>query len=118
MGAVVFHEDLNVERLTGYLLDQKWHDRCEILTNYSPPRAAPNYTPIVVVRFTIGDEKPVFLRHSAGPKQGFFWDSFGSDFQNPELAVLALSRAPTPPVFVRGLYKIPEGFVCSGSGVS
>lgn len=42
-----------------------------------------------------------FLRYSCGPRQGFFWDIYGDDFQTPELALLAISQAPTSPSFMR-----------------
>jgi hypothetical protein len=38
-----------------------------------------------------------YLRYSAGPKQGHFWDAYGEDYLSPELALLALVQAPVPP---------------------
>lgn len=43
----------------------------------------------------------VFLRHSAGPLQGFFWDVYGDDFQNFGLVIIALMNAPCPMIHAR-----------------
>jgi len=37
-----------------------------------------------------------FLRHSKGPRQGHFWDSYPDDYQTPELAFMALLEAEPP----------------------
>lgn len=38
-----------------------------------------------------------YLRYSIGPAQGHFWDVYGEDYQNDDLAILAISMAPAPP---------------------
>lgn len=84
-------EDINVRKLVAYLLNQKWHARCEIIPGYMPPYPKPSTKPTVVVR--CGGS---FLRYSRGPAQGFFWDCYGENMQSIELAIIALSRAPYP----------------------
>ena len=37
-----------------------------------------------------------FLRYMGGPIASYFWDLYGDDMYTPELALLALSRAPSP----------------------
>lgn len=69
-----------------------WRVYCEII----PEHKAQNGKLKCVVR--CGD---VFLRHSYGPKQGYFWDAYGDDFLTPELALMALLHAPVPQRFLR-----------------
>ena len=83
--------ELSVHTLVKSLLDQPWHERCVIVPDYMPPYPQKNTHPEVQVQY--GER---FLRYSVGPKQGFFWDLYGEDFQTIELAVLALSQAPYP----------------------
>ena len=89
------HQDLarkiNNEELIKLILDQQWHLNCEIISNYMPPYPDKDTKPTVVVRY-----KNSFLRYSAGPKQGFFWDCYGADMLTVELAIIALSQAPIP----------------------
>lgn len=87
---------INPENLVRILLDQPWHSRCEIIRDYMPKHPGKDTQPTVVVRHNNGTEYPAYLRYSAGPKQGFFWDIYGDDMQCVELAVVALSRAPYP----------------------
>lgn len=87
---------VNVERLLGYMLDQPWHERCRVVPDYMPPNPRPGTRPTVIVVYDDGTEYPPNLRHSCGPKQGFFWDIYGDDMMNVELALLALMRAPAP----------------------
>lgn len=37
-----------------------------------------------------------YLRFSKGPHQHYFWDCHGDNFLTPELALIALSKAPIP----------------------
>lgn len=69
-----------------------WRSQAEIIVGYMPPYPLPDTQPSCVVRF--GGS---FLRYSAGPRQGHFWDISGDDYQTPELALLALMEAPVPP---------------------
>jgi hypothetical protein len=87
---------VRVRRLCELLLDQPWHSKCDIITDYMPPYPSKDTKPSVQIRYNDGTEHPPFLRFSAGPKQGFFWDVCGGDFLDVELAVLALSKAPSP----------------------
>lgn len=99
-----------VERLLSTLLDtrfgnhNKWWSLCEIIPDYKAPFAKPGDAKRYVVRCHGKDvyniEHIMFLRYSAGPRQGFFWDTYGDDFQTAELALLALVQAPVPPVFI------------------
>lgn len=73
-----------------------WRKFAEILPRYMPPYPDADTRPKCVVKCGRS-----FLRHSAGPQQGFFWDVYGDDFLNPELALLALCSAPVPPELVR-----------------
>ena len=91
-----------VESLVAAMLDDRhgnvdpWRKHAEILPAYVPPFADPGAQPQVRVR--LGNS---FLRYSCGPGGGFFWDVYGDDFLTPELALLALYRAPVPPTLLR-----------------
>lgn len=86
----------DLQKLINYLLDQTWQRKCEIIPDYMPPHPAKNTIPTVQIKFDDESEYPPFLRYSAGPRQGFFWDIYGDDFQEIELAIIAISKAPTP----------------------
>ena len=73
-----------------------WRKHAEIVPRYFPPYRNTDTRAKCVVR--CGSS---FLRHSAGPRQGYFWDCYGDDFINPELALIALCAAPVPPDMVR-----------------
>lgn len=96
-----------MDRLVGLLLDQPWHAQCEIVPDHMPKFPGPDTRPKVVVRHNNGTEYPAFLRHSCGPKQGFFWDVYGDDMQNIELAIIALSQAPYPRSVAPIVVKFP-----------
>lgn len=90
-----------VEGLLKVMLDDHcgnacaWRRRATIVPGYMPPHPDANTRPRCVVRCA-GE----FLRHSAGPCQGYFWDFYGDDFQTPELALAALLQAPVPPALL------------------
>lgn len=69
-----------------------WRREVEIIPAYMPPFPQPTTRPSVAIR-----HGKRFLRYSVGPRQGFFWDVYGDDFQTPELALLALCQAEAPP---------------------
>lgn len=69
-----------------------WRHFAEIIHNYMPPYPREDTTPRVVVKF-----RESYLRYSQGPRQGYFWDLYGDDFRNPNLAFMAIVDAPTPP---------------------
>ena len=87
---------VTASKLTEYLLDEPWHRRCEIIPDYMPKNPNKDTRPTVQVRYNDGTEYPPYLRYSKGPAQGFFWDIYGDDMMDVELAILALSRAPAP----------------------
>lgn len=93
--------------LVGYLLDQPWHHECEVIPAYMPSNPSAETRPKVIVRHNNGTEYPAFLRHSCGPAQGFFWDIYGDDMQNPELAIIALSHAPYPRSVAPMIFHLP-----------
>jgi hypothetical protein len=72
-----------------------------------PPFPREDTRPTVVIRHNNGTEYPAFLRYSCGPKQGFFWDSYGDDMQEVELAIVALSQAPYPRSVAPMVFKLP-----------
>lgn len=94
-------DDFSMRRLVNIMLDQLWQHECEIIEHYMPPYPSATTTPRCVIRH-IGNGE-VFLRHSRGPLQGFFWDVYGEDFHTPELALWALAHAPAP----RGAMCVP-----------
>lgn len=95
---------LNIEQLVRDLLDldhEWWRAECEIIPGYMPPYPREDTRPACVVRYKFVDKRDgeagCFLRHSGGARQGFFWDIYGDDLLRPELALVALAQAPTPP---------------------
>jgi hypothetical protein len=93
--------NIDVQKLVNKLLTQLWQHECQIITNYMPKYPRPDTTVSCVIRHTV-NEGNQFLRYSNGPLQGFFWDVYGDDFHTPELALIALSQAPTPSGAVYG----------------
>lgn len=91
-----------VERLLAEFLDDShgnrdmWRQNATIVPDYVPPFPRNDKRPICVVRY--GES---FLRYSAGPQQGHFWDLYGSDYLTPELALIALLEAPIPPTLIK-----------------
>lgn len=63
----------------------KWMRRCRLVRKQKDSRLNV-YCP----------EHDCYLRHSKGPFQGYMWDVYGDDFLYEELALYALSQAPTP----------------------
>lgn len=100
-------DSVNVAKLVSYLLGEPWHLRCEIIPDYMPPFPGKDTRPSVQVRYNDGSEYPSFLRYSNGPKQGFFWDVYGDDMHNTELAIIALSQAPAPRFVGPYVVKLP-----------
>jgi hypothetical protein len=87
----------DMARLLASLLNDHWMHECEILPAYVPPRAETGRRPECRVRYVREDRERFFLRYSKGPLQGYFWDAYGDDMHDPELAVVAISRSPAPP---------------------
>jgi hypothetical protein len=84
-------------RLLASLLTDHWMHECEILPAYLPANADEGDRPECRVRYVREDGHVYFLRYSKGPLQGYFWDLYGEDMNEPELAVVAISRSPAPP---------------------
>ena len=96
-------ELLNKKRLVEYMLGlgdnpgAPWRQFCEVIPLYLPPFPRPDTRPICVVRYK-REAAEWFLRYSKGPRQGFSWDIYGDDLLGAELALIALSAAPPPPI--------------------
>jgi hypothetical protein len=98
-------ELFTVESLLAALLNSDyagWRTRAKIIKDYLPQHARAGTKPRCVVVFDYEDRRDgeadcCFLRHSNGPRQGHFWDEYGDDYLTPELALIALLRAPVPP---------------------
>jgi hypothetical protein len=101
-GSVVDPSLFTVERLLNAMFDDvrgnvdAWRKRAEIIPNHMPPYPHEDTRPACVVRL-----EESFLRYSAGPRQGYIWDMYGDDMISPEMALLALLRAPVPPWLVK-----------------
>jgi hypothetical protein len=89
--------DFNVDRLIKDLLNFEWQRNCDIVPDYRPPYDKGEGFAKCVVRYRYSTGHEIFLRYSQGPRQGYFWDVYGSDMHRPELALVALSQAPPPP---------------------
>lgn len=74
------------------LTPEPWQRECTILHDYRAPHQKDDRTRCVVYHPPSGR----FLRHSAGPKTGTFWDVYGDDFLTESLALVELSKAPAP----------------------
>jgi hypothetical protein len=98
---------IDATKLTKILLEETWHEKCEIIADYMPKFPREDTRPTVQVRYNDGTEYPPMLRYSRGPKQGFFWDIYGEDMQTVELAIIALSKAPTPRYVGPIVFSIP-----------
>lgn len=84
------------QKLVNKLLTHHWMHECKIIPDYMPPFPDKNTRPTCIVEYTYDDGTTTCLRYSRGPAQGFFWDIYGEDMLSPELALIALSRAPAP----------------------
>lgn len=79
------------ESIQKYMWNSWWQARVEIIPDWMPNFPGPDTKPKLVVRY--GES---YLRYSAGPKQGFFWDIYPDAMHSEELAIIAVSGAPTP----------------------
>lgn len=87
----------NLDQLIRVLLTQHWMHECKIIPDYMPPYPRPETRPTCQVCYPYEDGTASWLRYSAGPLQGYFWDLYGGNMYTPELALLAISQAPAPP---------------------
>ena len=85
------------DKLIRLLITQHWMHECEIVSGYMPPFPDKTTRPTCVVRYKYKSGTETFLRYSAGPLQGYFWDIYGDDMHFPELALVAIINAPAPP---------------------
>lgn len=94
---------INLDQLLDDMLDtqhgnrNQWVTRVEIIPEYMPQFPRPDTRPTCVAAYVHPDGRRSFLRYSKGPYQGYFWDVYGEDMLRPELALLAVMRAPVPP---------------------
>jgi hypothetical protein len=110
-----------VESLLKALLDARdrpWLDTSTIIPKYMPPYPRADTQPSCVVCYTFTDprdgaQEQCFLRYSKGPKQGHLWDTYGDDYQSPEIALLALLEAPPPPP-IMGSYLVHKHRILLG----
>lgn len=74
-----------------------WFSEIEIIKDYLPPnplQKGPREPKRTVIRHVPSRS---FLRHSCGPRQGHFWDCYGDDYLDENLALLSVMQAPPPP---------------------
>ena len=91
------HDTFDMSKLITKLLGYRWQHECEIIPDYMPPYPDDRTQPSCVVAYTNPKGDQSFLRYSGGPGTGTFWDIYGDDFHNPELALVALSLSAPPP---------------------
>lgn len=84
------------QNLVNLLLNYHWQHECEINPCYLPPNPRPDTKPECQIHYKNKYGMYSGLRYSKGPRQGYFWDVYGDDFYTPELALIALSKAPPP----------------------
>lgn len=94
---------INPAVLADHLLREEWKGQCEIVTDYMPKFPSKDTRQRLVVRIKIRSSNPCheeesysYLRHSCGPRQGWFWDIYGDDLHSVELAIIAIHQAPAP----------------------
>jgi len=100
-----FVDHIRKDKLVDLLLEENWQKECVIIPEYMPPYPREDTIPTVVVMYP-NEHSNVFLRYSKGPAQGFSWDIYGDDMQTPELAILALSKAPVPLNYRKAEYPV------------
>lgn len=101
---MITYDQFDLKELIDVMLDHHygnrdiWRRQCEIIKDYMPPYPNGDTKPQkVVVQFENADGHHSSLRYSKGPCQGFFWDIYGDDFHSPEIALMAILKAPVPP---------------------
>lgn len=89
--------DVLGEEVAVGLLGAGWRQRAEIIPTYVAPYSDKGERPSVKVRYrAFGSDHASYLRHSAGPRQGWFWDCYGDPVQSVGLALRALIEAYRP----------------------
>jgi hypothetical protein len=95
-----------VERLLRAMLDDMsggidvWRQNATIMTDWMPPFPTEKTRPLRCVVVYIDSNGSSYLNHSKGPRQGYYWDIGPDEMMRPEIALLALLRAPIPPKLV------------------
>jgi len=87
----------SLDKLIRNLLTQHWMHECRIIPDYMPPFPDKDTRPTCQVFYQYSDGTESGLRYSKGPLQGYFWDVYGDDMLSPELALIAIAKAPPPP---------------------
>lgn len=77
--------------LDEYLDVECWRRNVEIVINYMPNHPDERTKPRVIIRY-----KTAYLRYSGGPGTGTFWDCYGDDFLNLDLAFFEALKAQGP----------------------
>lgn len=96
-GEALFGGELTPERekmVDNLLLAQThpWRLQAEIIVGYARREKQK-----IVIRFRHNKDRTSYLRYSAGPGAGYFWDMGGDDFLNIGFAFRALQQAHRPP---------------------
>lgn len=87
--------DLN--NLVSNLIIHRWQRHCVISKTKLTGNGFGTIPLKLIVSYTSNDGTVNYLRYSTGPSTWFFWDVYGDDFLNPEIALLAISKCPPPP---------------------
>jgi len=97
--------DVSLPNLLKKMLNKDWISNCFLEFVY--PKAPTNAANTSVssnptsrhlfIRYDTEKKGSAYLRYQNGPIQGYYWGSFGDDFQDIETATIALSQAPAPP---------------------
>ncbi len=84
----------NLEKLVDWLIgcpssypEKIWIKDCEIFIDKENR---------IIIKHESKGNSTHYLRYSKGPRQGYSWDCYGDNFLTPEIALLALSKAPIP----------------------
>ena len=86
----------SLSKLLRLMLPQHWMHECEIVPAYMPPHPNKDTRPRCVVRYRRENGNETFLRSGGEAWPVLFWDVYGDDFRQPEMALLAIARAPAP----------------------
>lgn len=98
------HDMFDLSKLINTLLHYRWQHECVIIPDYMPPYPREDTKPTCVVMYVDKEGDKTFLRYSNGPETGTFWDIYGDNFFNPELALVELSKAHPPYNVDTGLF--------------
>lgn len=91
-------DQLDINKLAGLLLDQKWMRRCQIVCNPLKPLMNEKLDHHYQAKYTYDDGLSVYLQYKDGPIPGFCWGVEGGEMFSPEVALLSLSKSSPPPI--------------------